>query len=57
MSSALPARENQRRVDAGAQIEPGGTRRGVSRQRKFAADARVENADLESAIGAELERT
>ena len=50
MSSALPAAENQRRVDTGAQIEAGGTRRGVCRQRKFAADARIEDADLESAI-------
>ena len=36
ISSALPGRERQRRVEAGAQVQPGGTRGGVGRQRKLA---------------------
>ena len=39
----------ERRVDAGAQVEAGGARGRVLRQREFAADARVEDAHLEPA--------
>jgi hypothetical protein len=47
-------RERQRRIQAGAQIQAGGTGGGVRRQWEFPADARVENTNLERALRAHV---
>src|SRR6185295_15936558 len=45
----LAGGEHQRRIEAGAQVQPRGTCSGIGGQREFLADARIENADLERA--------
>ena len=55
----LPGLEHQRRVEAGAQVQPGRTAGGVGGQRKIAADARIEDAHLQrrgAAVSVALKR-